>query len=109
MLLISNAFAQDLVSNTESDKMRFLPIILMFILFYFGMIRPNMKRQKDHRKIISSIKKDDEIITNSGIFGKVIKIYDDTYIQVEIAEGTKITMQKVAVSNILPKGTIKLF
>ncbi|MDU0809717.1 MAG: preprotein translocase subunit YajC [Burkholderia sp.] len=108
MLLISNAFAQDLVNSTESDVVKFLPIILIFVLFYLSIIRPNIKRQNDHRNIISSMEKGDEIITNGGILGKVTRLSNNAYIRVEIAEGTEITMQKDAVNTILPKGTIKL-
>jgi len=86
--------------------MSFLPLILMFAVLYFIMIRPQMKRQKEHRNMLSAMAKGDEVITSGGILGKVTKV-TDAYVSVEISEGTEITVQKSSVSTILPKGTIK--
>jgi preprotein translocase subunit YajC len=104
---ISNAYAQGLTAGgAESSLMSFLPLILMFAVLYFIMIRPQMKRQKEHRNMLSAMAKGDEVVTNGGIVGKVTKV-TDAYVGVEIAEGTEITIQKAAVTTILPKGTIK--
>ncbi|CEJ96199.1 Preprotein translocase subunit YajC (TC 3.A.5.1.1) [Caballeronia glathei] len=107
MSFISNAVAQGTTaSSAESSLMSFLPLILMFAVLYFIMIRPQMKRQKEHRNMLSAMAKGDEVVTNGGIVGKVTKV-TDAYVGVEIAEGTEITVQKASVTTILPKGTIK--
>jgi len=86
--------------------MSFLPLILMFAVLYFIMIRPQMKRQKEHRNMLAAMAKGDEVITSGGIVGKVTRV-SEAYVGVEIADGTEITVQKSSVSTILPKGTIK--
>ena len=107
MSFISNAFAQGTTTGgAESSLMSFLPLILMFAVLYFIMIRPQMKRQKEHRNMLAAMAKGDEVVTNGGIVGKVTKV-TDAYVGVEIAEGTEITVQKASVTTILPKGTIK--
>jgi preprotein translocase subunit YajC len=92
--------------GAQSSIMSFLPLILMFAVLYFIMIRPQMKRQKEHRTMLGAMAKGDEVVTNGGIVGKVTKV-TDAYVGVEISEGTEITIQKAAVTTILPKGTIK--
>ncbi|CAH2800312.1 MAG: Protein translocase subunit YajC [uncultured Caballeronia sp.] len=107
MSFISNAFAQGATyGGAESQLMSFLPLILMFAVLYFIMIRPQMKRQKGHRNMLAAMAKGDEVVTNGGIVGKITKV-SDAYVGVEIAEGTEITIQKASVTTILPKGTIK--
>ena len=107
MSFISNAFAQGATGGgAESQLMSFLPLILMFAVLYFIMIRPQMKRQKEHRNMLAAMAKGDEVITSGGIVGKVTKV-SEAYVGVEIADGTEITVQKSSVSTILPKGTIK--
>ncbi|WP_264158744.1 preprotein translocase subunit YajC [Noviherbaspirillum aerium] len=86
--------------------MSFLPIILMFIVLYFLMIRPQMKRQKEQKAMMDALAKGDEVITAGGIVGKVSKV-TDAYVTLEVADGTEIVVQKAAVSTLLPKGTIK--
>jgi preprotein translocase subunit YajC len=104
---ISNAFAQGAATGgIESNLMSFLPLILMFGVLYFIMIRPQMKRQKEHRNMLAAMAKGDEVVTNGGIVGKVTKV-GEAYVGVEISEGTEITVQKASVTTILPKGTIK--
>ena len=105
MSFISNAFAQG-AGGAQSNLMSFLPLILMFAVLYFIMIRPQMKRQKEHRNMLAAMAKGDEVITSGGIVGKVTKV-SDAYVGVEVADGTEITVQKSSVSTILPKGTIK--
>jgi preprotein translocase subunit YajC len=104
---ISNAFAQGTAAGgVESNLMSFLPLILMFGVLYFIMIRPQMKRQKEHRNMLAAMAKGDEVVTNGGIVGKVTKV-GEAYVGIEISEGTEITVQKASVTTILPKGTIK--
>lgn len=84
----------------------FLPLILLFVVFYFLMIRPQMKRQKEHRTMVSALAKGDEVVTNGGIAGKVEEV-GESFITVEIAPNVKIKLQKGAVQQVLPKGTLK--
>ncbi len=81
-------------------------IVAIFVLFYFMLIRPQNKRAKEHRELTSKLKKGDEIITSSGVLGKVTNI-DEQYIKVSIAEGVEVTIQRGAVTTVLPKGTLK--
>ena len=107
MSFITDAFAQgSAAGGAESSLMSFLPLILMFAVLYFIMIRPQMKRQKEHRNMLSAMAKGDEVVTNGGIVGKVTKV-GEAYVGVEIAEGTEFTVQKASVTTILPKGTLK--
>jgi len=86
--------------------MTFLPLILLFVVFYFLMIRPQMKRQKEHRNMVAALSKGDEVVTNGGIAGKVDEV-GESFITVEIAPNVKIKLQKGAVQQVLPKGTLK--
>jgi preprotein translocase subunit YajC len=81
-------------------------MIVLFGLMYFMMIRPQMKRQKEHRQMVSSLAKGDEVVSNGGIAGRVEEV-GDTFITVEIAPNVKIKLQKSAVQQVLPKGTLK--
>ena len=94
----------------ENALMGMLPIILMFVILYFLMIRPQMKRQKNHRNMVAALAKGDEVITSGGVLGKVTKV-SDSYITVEIGsvadKPVEAVMQKAAVTSVLPKGTIK--
>lgn len=87
-----------------------LPIILMFVVLYFLMIRPQMKRQKEHRNMVSNLAKGDEVITGGGILGKITKV-SDSYITLEVSnlaeKPVEMLLQRQAVSSVLPKGTIK--
>ncbi len=107
-MFISNAYAQAAApaGGTAGGLMSFLPIILMFVVLYFLMIRPQMKRQKEQKAMIDAIAKGDEVVTAGGIVGKVTKVAD-AYITLEVAEGTEIVMQKASVTMLLPKGTVK--
>ena len=84
----------------------FLPIILMFVVLWFLMIRPQMKRAKEHKAMVEAMQKGDEVLTNGGIAGRITKV-GETYIAVEIADNVEISLQKNAVTAILPKGTLK--
>jgi preprotein translocase subunit YajC len=86
--------------------MGFLPMILMFVVLWFIMIRPQMKKQKELKAMVEAIKSGDEVITAGGILGKVTKVTEQ-YIVVEVTAGSEITMQRNAVSQVLPKGTLK--
>jgi len=83
-----------------------LPLVLMFVVLYFVMIRPQMKRQKEHRSMIEALAKGDEVATVGGVLGKVTKL-GDVYVSVEIANGVEIQVQRSAVVQVLPKGTVE--
>ncbi len=102
-MFISLALAAD---TPPTDLMSFLPFIIIFVLFYFMLIRPQMKQAKAHKLMIESLKKDDEIVINGGVLGKVVKIKDQ-FVTLEIATGTQIHIQKQSVQSLLPSGTIK--
>ncbi len=107
-MLISNAFAQSapVAGGDAGGLMSFIPLILMFVVLYFIMIRPQMKRQKEMKAMLEALAAGDEVITVGGILGKVTAVKDQ-YITVEIVPGTEVQMQKNAVTSVLPKGTIK--
>jgi preprotein translocase subunit YajC len=86
--------------------MGFLPIILMFVLLYFLLIRPQMKRAKDHKSMIEALEKGAEVVTAGGLVGRITKL-TDAYVTLEIAPNTEIVVQKQAVQTLLPKGTMK--
>ena len=104
-MFISNAYAQSAVGG-PGGLMSFLPIVLMFVVLYFLMIRPQMKRQKEQKAMIDALAKGDEVITAGGILGKVSKV-TEAYVTVEVSDGTEVVMQKASVTMLLPKGTIK--
>lgn len=105
-MFISNAYAQAAAAGPESSLASFLPIIIMFAVLYFLMIRPQMKRQKEQKAMIEAIGKGDEVITAGGILGTVVKV-TDIYITLAVASNTEVVVQKSAVATLLPKGTIK--
>ncbi|MES2832547.1 MAG: preprotein translocase subunit YajC [Pseudomonadota bacterium] len=107
-MFISNAYAQAPAgaASLSSSLTSFLPIILMFIVLYFLMIRPQMKRQKELKSMMDALAKGDEVVTAGGVLGRITKLAD-AYVTIEIASGTEITVQKVAVTTLLPRGTIK--
>ncbi len=83
-----------------------LPLVLMFVVLYFVMIRPQMKRQKEQKAMIDALAKGDEVVIGGGVLGKVAKL-GDTYLSIEIANGVEIQVQRVSVVQVLPKGTFK--
>ena len=105
-----NLISAQAAGDAAGGLMGMLPIILMFVILYFLMIRPQMKRQKEHRNLVAGLSKGDEVITSGGLLGKVTKV-SDNYITLEVAEladkPVEIVLQRTAVSNVLPKGTIK--
>ena len=103
-MLISPAFAAD---PAQPDPiMSFLPLIVLFALFYFLIIRPQMKRAKETKKMQESLQKGDEVITAGGQLGKVVKL-SDLYITLDIGSGVESHFQRATVQTVLPKGTIK--
>jgi len=111
-VLISNAYAQAAGAATEAGGglMSFLPIVLMFVVMYFLMIRPQMKKAKEHQRLVTELQKGDEVVTQGGIAGRVAKV-GENYLSVEVFEGkdgpVTLQIQKNAVAALLPKGTLK--
>jgi preprotein translocase subunit YajC len=109
-VFISSAFAQTAPAaaggDMQSSLMSMLPLVLMFVVLYFVMIRPQMKKQKEHRAMIDALSKGDEVVTAGGVLGKVSKL-GDSYVGLEVANGIEVQVQRSAVVQVLPKGSIK--
>ena len=105
-MLIPSAFAQAPGGAGDAGLMSFLPIILMFVLLYFLMIRPQMKRAKEQKAMIDALQKGDEVVAAGGLVGKIVEI-NEHYATLEVAANTEIRVQKASVGLLLPKGTIK--
>ncbi len=103
--LIASAYAQD-AAPPGGGLMSFLPLIIIFVIFYFLLIRPQMKRAKEHRELVGNLSKGDEVVTNGGLLGKIIEV-GETFISLELADNVVIKLQKHAVSSVMPKGTVK--
>ncbi|MCU0869887.1 MAG: preprotein translocase subunit YajC [Burkholderiales bacterium] len=86
--------------------LQFAPLVLMFVVLYFLMIRPQMKKQKEHRNMIAAVAKGDEIVTSGGVMGRITGVAEH-HVSVEIASGVEIQLQKPAISAVLPKGTLR--
>ncbi|MFN0000532.1 MAG: preprotein translocase subunit YajC [Burkholderiaceae bacterium] len=109
-MFISSAFAQTAPalggSDMQSSLMSMLPLVLMFVVLYFVMIRPQMKKQKEHRSMIDALAKGDEVAPAGGLLGKVSKL-GDSYLGLEVANGVEVQVQRSAVVQVLPRGSIK--
>ncbi|MBA4266010.1 MAG: preprotein translocase subunit YajC [Comamonadaceae bacterium] len=105
-MFISSAYAQAAGGDTQSTMLGLLPLVLMFVVLYFVMIRPQMKRQKEHKAMVEALAKGDEVVTAGGLLGKVSKI-GEAYIGVELTDGVEVQMQRSAVVQVLPKGSLK--
>ena len=105
--MISYAFAQTAASGPGGlDLMGMLPLVLMFVLLYFLLLRPQMKRAKEHRSMLTALQKGDEVVTAGGTLGKITSVADN-YVRLEIAPNVEVTVQKQSVQTLLPKGSIK--
>ena len=110
-MLISNAYAQAAAGATTSDSlMGLLPIVIMFVILWFLMIRPQMKKAKEHQKMVGELQKGDEIVTQGGMAGRIVKV-GESFMTIEVSEGKngpiEIVVQKNAIGALLPKGTLK--
>jgi len=110
-MFISEAFAQVAPVGASAPDMfgslgSMLPLVLMFVVLYFVMIRPQMKRQKDHKIMVEGLTKGDEVIIAGGLLGRVSKV-GETYVGVEVATGVDVQVQRSSVVQVLPKGTFK--
>ena len=106
-MLISSAYAQAAAGgDAQSSLMGMLPLILMFVVLYFVMIRPQMKKAKEHKAMIEALAKGDEVVSAGGMLGKVSKL-EDGYLTLEISNGVEVQLQRSAVVQVLPKGTLR--
>ncbi len=102
--LIASAYAQD--AAPQSGLLSFLPLIVIFIVFYFLLIRPQTKRAKEHRQLVEKLAVGDEVVTTGGLLGKITHV-GDSFVTLELADNVKIKLQKHAVGSVVPKGTVK--
>lgn len=102
---VSDAMAQTAGAGGAGGIMSFLPMIALFVVFYFLLIRPQQKRQKEHKNMVAGLATGDEIVTMGGVLGKITAV-DDNFITVEIAKGTEIKVQRMSVQAMMPKGTV---
>jgi preprotein translocase subunit YajC len=103
--LVSPAFAQQ-AAQQPNALMQFAPLVVLVIVFYFMLIRPQMKRTKEHRQMLDKVAKGDEVVTGGGLAGRVVGI-GEAYITVEIADNVSVKVQKQSITTVLPKGTLK--
>lgn len=104
---ISDAMAQSGAAAPQGNPlMSLLPLVIIFVIFYFLLIRPQTKRAKEHRKMVEALAAGDEAVTNGGIAGKVTKV-GEQFVGLEVADGVELKVQKHAIANVLPKGTLK--
>lgn len=99
---IQNAWAQD---GGGGGLVTFLPLILIFVIFYFLLIRPQHKRAKQHKQMVADLTKGDEVVTNGGVLGKITQV-DDNFVTVEIAKSVRVKVQRMAIAQMMPKGTV---
>jgi len=107
-VLISSAYAQTATAAADptGGLMQMLPIVAMFAVLYFLMVRPQMKKAKEHKALLDALARGDEVVTQGGLAGRITKI-NDSFVSIEIAPNVEIQMQKPAITLVLPKGTLK--
>ena len=105
-MFISPAYAQASGGSPGGDLMTFLPMIAIFVVFYFLLIRPQQKKQKEHQAMLSKIAAGDEVVTAGGILGRVVEV-GEQFLTLEIADNVRIKVQRFQVSSLVPKGTLK--
>ena len=102
---ISDAYAQA-GAGQGGGLLSLLPLVVIFVIFYFLLIRPQQKRAKQHKEMVQAIKKGDEVVTNGGLLGKIVDT-DDNFVTVDIAKGVEVKVQRHAIAQMMPKGTSK--
>ena len=106
MISLAHAQTAGAAADPTGGLMQMLPLILMFVVLWFLMIRPQMKKAKEHKALLAALAKGDEVVTQGGLVGKITKV-GENYVSLEIAEGTEVVVQKPAIGLVLPKGTLK--
>lgn len=104
-MFISNAYAEGAAAGGSGGIMDFLPLIALVAVFYFLVLRPQSKRAKEHKAMMEALQKGDEVVTSGGVVGRVTKVHEE-YASVELAENMEVKVQKIAILNVLPKGTL---
>lgn len=104
-LFITDAYAQSAPAAGDAGLMSFIPLVIIFVVFYFLLIRPQIKRAKEHKNMVAALAAGDEVVTSGGLLGKVTELKDD-FVVLKVAEGVQVKVQKHAVSTVLPKGTV---
>jgi preprotein translocase subunit YajC len=105
-LLVTSAWAQDAGAASGSAWMQLLPLVLIFVVFYFLLIRPQTKRAKEHREMVGKLASGDEVVTTGGLLGRIAEV-GDNFLTLEIADGVRVKVQKFQVAQLMPKGTFK--
>jgi preprotein translocase subunit YajC len=103
---ITDAWAQAAPAAQPNALVSFLPLILIFVVFYFLLIRPQTKRAKEHKQMVEALGKGDEVVTNGGLLGRITEV-GDNFVTLEIANGVQVKVQRAAVATLMPKGTLK--
>lgn len=105
-MFINNAYAEAAAPAQGAGFLEFLPLIVLVAIFYFLILRPQSKRAKEHKVMVESLQRGDEVVTTGGAVGRVNKVFEE-YVSVELAENIEVTVLKTAIQAMLPKGTIK--
>jgi len=103
---INDAWAEGAAPAGDFEIMGLLPLILIFVIFYFLLLRPQIKRSKEHRTMVAALAKGDEVVTSGGVLGKITSV-DESFVGLDVANGLEIKVQRSAVSSLMPKGTMK--
>lgn len=104
---INEAWAEGApAAGTEAGFMSLIPLVLIFVIFYFLLLRPQLKRAKEHKKMVESLAKGDEVVTTGGLLGKITQV-GDSFLVIEIANGVEVKVQRSAAASLVPKGTMK--
>ena len=103
---ISDALAAAAPAQQPDPIMQFLPLLLIFVVFYFLLIRPQTKRAKEHKAMVGALAKGDEVVTNGGLLGRISQV-DENFVTLKIADNVEVKVQRQAIANLMPKGTTK--
>ncbi len=104
--LISTAYAQAAGAPQGNAWMQMLPLVAIFVVFYFLLIRPQTKKAKEHRDMVAKLSTGDEVVTAGGILGRIVEL-SDTFVTLEVANGVQLKVQRFQVTQLMPKGTLK--
>ena len=102
-MLISPAYAQDAAAGGQSGLITLLPIVLIFVVFYFLLIRPQQKKMKQHRAMVDALRRGDRVVTGGGLIGTVSKVISDTEVQIELAENVRVRVMRQTIQDVMAK------
>ncbi|MBL41394.1 MAG: preprotein translocase subunit YajC [Rhodospirillaceae bacterium] len=103
-MFVSIANAQTASGGGGFDPLQLLPLVLIFVVFYFLLIRPQQKKAKAHREMVAQVKRGDKVLTGGGIYGKVVKVVDEHSVQIEISDGVKVHVARPTITTVVDKG-----